>query len=129
MRYGLVDLQAEYFPDHAGFDFAAPTMPAPYSLAGSTKPTPGFVYVIRSEYGYKIGKTVNLKNRTRLFEVKLPFPISIEHYAWFEDYSHAERSLHLHYHAKRLEVEWFALNPADLAHIKAQGEMINVMGL
>ncbi|MEB0028940.1 hypothetical protein QN375_24765 [Pseudomonas sp. MH9.2] len=58
--------------------------------------------MIRSDHGFKIGKTVNMKNRTRLFEAKLLFPISIAHYAWFDDYSHAERSFHSTYHAKLL---------------------------
>jgi hypothetical protein len=40
-----------------------------------------------------------VKSRTRLFEVKLPFPITVEHYAWFEDYPSAERDLHCGYHA------------------------------
>lgn len=128
-RYGLADLQAEFFPDYSGFDSPAPPAPAPRSSTTSSIPTPGFVYVIRSDHGYKTGKTKNMKNRTRLFEVKLPFPIEIAHYAWFEDYSQAERSLHLQYHAERLEGEWFALNAADLDHIKTQGKMIPVAGL
>ena len=128
-RYALVDLYAEYFPDLSGFDFSAPPPPAPRGVGTSENSIPGFVYVIRSDHGFKIGKTVNMKNRTRLFEVKLPFPISIEHYAWFEDYSRAEKRFHSTYHAKRLEGEWFDLNPADLAHIKTQGKAVSVAGL
>ena len=91
--------------------------PAPQSL----NPTPGYVYLIWSQYGYKIGKAVNVKSRTKLFEVKLPFPIRVEHYAFFEDYTQAERTLHKHFHDKRLEGEWFSLAEADVALIKSLG--------
>lgn len=128
-RYALNDLYAEYFPDLNGFDFPAPPPPAPRGLRPSASPTGGYVYVIRSPLGFKIGKTVNLKSRTRLFEVKLPFQISIEHYAWFDDYTHAERSFHISYHAKRLEGEWFELSAADLVEIKKLGRSVPVAGL
>lgn len=87
------------------------------------------MYVIRSEHGYKIGKTVNLKARTRLFEIKLPFPIQLEHYARFDDYCSAEQHFHRMFHAKRKEGEWFALEAADIAVIKTFGKAVPVHGL
>lgn len=128
-RYALKDLYAEYFPDLNGFDFPSPPPPAPRGLRHSASPIGGYVYVIRSPLGFKIGKTVNLKSRTRLFEVKLPFKISIEHYAWFDDYTYAERNFHIAYHAKRLEGEWFDLSAADLVEIKKLGMSVPVAGL
>ena len=62
-----------------------------------------------------------MKSRTRLFEVKLPFQITVEHYAYFENYSDAERSLHDTFRAKRLEGEWFDLRPEDISFIKTLG--------
>ena len=91
-------------------------------VKGSMNPTVGYVYLVWSQYGYKIGKAVNVKSRTKLFEVKLPFPIRVEHYAKFSDYTRAERSLHLHFHAKRMEGEWFELTDDDVAFIKMLGE-------
>lgn len=88
----------------------------------SSNPTEGYVYLIWSQYGYKIGKAVNVQKRTKLFEVKLPFPIRVEHYARFSDYTQAERSLHLHFHEKRMEGEWFSLDESDVAFIKTLGE-------
>jgi hypothetical protein len=90
-------------------------------VKSSTNPTIGFVYLIWSQYGYKIGKAVSVKNRTKLFEVKLPFPIRVEHYAKFSDYTQAERALHLHFQEKRMEGEWFALEDSDVAFIKSLG--------
>lgn len=120
-RYGLADLFAERFPDLEGATFSnAKSQPGVTRRLPSTA-TPGYVYLIRSPHGFKIGKTVNIKSRTRLFEVKLPFPISVEHYSWFEDYSTAERQLHATFHNKRLKGEWFDLSPSDIAHIKLLG--------
>lgn len=128
-RYMLQDLFAERFPDLEALDFApAERLPA-LSPRLPTAAVGGYVYVIRSKYGFKIGKTVNLKSRTRLFEVKLPFPIALEHYAWFEDYSRAERDFHEMFHAKRKEGEWFDLEPEDLAAIKTFGKVVPVEGL
>lgn len=128
-RYGLPDLHAEHFPDLSGFDIPVPPPPARSASRPSSTPIAGYIYVIRSKLGFKIGKTIRLKARTRLFEVKLPFPISLEYYAWFDDYTHAERSLHITYQAKRLEGEWFDLNAADLEHIKTLGKSVPVEGL
>jgi hypothetical protein len=126
-RYMLDDLFAEHFPE-LGERVLGRNVPES-SPRPSASPTGGFVYVIKSDYGYKIGKTVNLKDRTRLFSVKLPFPISIEHYAWFEDYSAAERDFHRRFHDKRLEGEWFDLSSQDLSTIKSIGEHVAVPGL
>ena len=126
-RYMLDDLFAEHFPEFSEWSFGR-TSPQ-QTARPPASPTGGFVYVIKSEHGYKIGKTVNLKDRTRLFSVKLPFPISIEHYAWFEDYSSAERDLHRMFHEKRLEGEWFDLNHHDLSVIKSLGQRIAVAGV
>jgi hypothetical protein len=93
-RYMLDDLFAERFPEFSEIEFGPPASTQVRGSRPSASPTGGFVYVIRSDYGFKIGKTVNMKDRTRLFGVKLPFPISIEHYAWFDDYTYAERQFH-----------------------------------
>jgi Meiotically up-regulated gene 113 len=128
-RYLLEALFAEHFPEFADLEFGSQP-PAPERTSRpSSSPTGGYVYVIRSKLGFKIGKTVNLRSRTRLFAVRLPFPTSVEYYAWFEDYTHAERSFHLTYHTKRLEGEWFDLSESDLETIKSQGQCVPVVGL
>lgn len=121
-RYGLADLFAERFPDLDAFTFANRTLAPDVTRRLSTTRTPGYVYLIQSQYGFKIGKTINIKTRTRLFNVKLPFPIKVEHYAWFDNYSEAERMLHNTFREKRLEGEWFNLTPADIAHLKTFGK-------
>lgn len=90
----------------------------PSNAPSSPAPDPGYIYVIKSEYGCKIGKSRNLQDRTRLFSVKLPFPITVEISAWSPTYSIKERELHRRFVHKRLEGEWFNLNEADLDHIR-----------
>lgn len=121
-RYGLADLFADRFDllEDIQPSTTNQTLTVPRRLPTST--TAGYVYVIRSQYGFKIGKTVNIRTRTRLFEVKLPFPISIEHYAWFEDYTSAERNFHQMFRDKRLEGERFNLSPQDINVIKGFGK-------
>lgn len=79
---------------------------------------PGYIYVIRSKYGFKIGKTRHLHGRTKLFAVKLPFPISVELSGWCRQYSATERALHREFAGKRLDGEWFALTDTDLAVLR-----------
>jgi hypothetical protein len=123
-RYMLSLEFAEHFPCDLVFD-ARPSRAKPVAeVRPSSNPRGGYVYLVKSEYGIKIGKAVNVKSRTKLFEVKLPFPITVEHYAWFDDYSLAERDLHKKYHAQRLEGEWFNLSSADVAHIKTLGNAV-----
>jgi hypothetical protein len=120
-RYGLADLFAERFTDLDQLTFSSRKPSLGITRRQPTLATPGYVYLLHSEYGYKIGKTVSMKSRTRLFGVKLPFPFSIEHFAHFENYSEAERGLHDHFRAQRLEGEWFDLKAQDIAHIKSLG--------
>ncbi|AMO24691.1 hypothetical protein GCM10027034_09740 [Ramlibacter solisilvae] len=128
-RYGLDDLFAEHFPEFSDLTFGPAPKASSHDAGPSASPTGGYIYVVRSPHGFKIGKTVNLKQRTKLFEVKLPFKNSLEHYAWFDDYTHAERSFHRRFHHKRLEGEWFDLQPDDLEAIKCEGKHIPLEGL
>jgi hypothetical protein len=127
-RYMLDDLFAEHFPELAAIEFDRPSPARRSEARPSDYPTEGYVYVIRSRYGYKIGKTVNIRERTRLFAVKLPFPISMEYCARFDDYTAAERQFHRTFAGKRLEGEWFDLDEADLARIRTQGQAVALDG-
>lgn len=129
VRYALDDLFAEQFPEYVDLDFGSAPRLESQAPRPSASPTGGYVYVIRSPHGFKIGKTVNLKQRTRLFEVKLPFENSLEHYAWLDDYTHAERTFHVRFHDKRLEGERFDLSASDLAEIKRHGRPVNLESL
>ncbi|GGB73446.1 GIY-YIG nuclease family protein [Shewanella inventionis] len=129
-RYMLNDLFAECFSELGQTEFGKVVGSTPSTRThSSSNPIKGFVYVIESQYGYKIGKTVNIKNRTQLFSVKLPFSIMLIHYAEFEDYSLAERQMHLNFADKRLEGEWFDLDMSDIEYIKTLGVAQPLFGL
>ncbi|MGB1262233.1 MAG: GIY-YIG nuclease family protein [Cognaticolwellia sp.] len=125
----LDDLFSEYFPELEQMEFKRVIGNSDIVNTKSYQKTPGYVYLIESEYGFKIGKTVNIKSRTSLFSVKLPFPIKLINYAWFDNYSKAERDFHVEFADKRLEGEWFALTGADVSKIKSLGKNVPVEGL
>ncbi len=112
-RYRLEDMFTRHLPSSL-----KPSLPESSPLNESDTSTGGYVYFIRSQYGYKIGKTKRMKDRAQLFSVKLPFPIEIVHFSWFDDYSAAERHFHHLFKDKRLDGEWFNLTEADLNSIK-----------
>ncbi len=137
--YGLRDLFLAAFPDleprpdaAAGAAIGsrqrgrATSVPAerltPMEVTG--EPTEGqrsgVVYVLRSAYGYKVGRTRNLPSRMRTFGVKLPFLYTIPLCAWFDDCVAAERHYHDLFSHKRINGEWFDLDESDLARIRAR---------
>lgn len=121
-KYQLADLFSEHFPP-GSYELTNTSQKASRQEAVSGIGTGGYIYVIKSEHGYKIGKTKQMKSRAQLFSVKLPFPIEVVHYAWFDNYSSAEAELHCMFKSKRLEGEWFDLSHHDLARIKEFGSV------
>jgi hypothetical protein len=74
----------------------------------------GFVYLISSQFGVKIGCTNNIKERRRIFNVKLPFSWKFERiYATIEHKSF-ERKFHNFFRDKKISGEWFDLNEIDI---------------
>jgi len=81
------------------------------------KDTHGFVYFIKSDYGYKIGCTANFKKRLNSFNIKLPFKISSHSYIKCKNYMKIESFLHEKLKHKRLNGEWFDLSENDFKEI------------
>ena len=108
-RYGL----KQHFEELNNFD----------DNGGITKPpssnSSGYVYIIESEYGYKIGKTKSLKNRSQLFGVKMPFDFSFIYTFFSEKFSTLEVDLHCKFANKRINGEWFQLTKDELQEIES----------
>jgi hypothetical protein len=73
----------------------------------------GFVYVIKSDFGYKIGQSNNLTNRNRQFEVKLPFDWFFYKIYTLEKFKEMEKMSHELMADKRINGEWFNLDDKD----------------
>lgn len=79
----------------------------------------GYVYLIQSPTGaYKIGRTKNPKDRMKTFGVQLPFEVEFVHLIETPDMYTLESDLHKRFEERRVNGEWFALEPADIEFIK-----------
>lgn len=78
----------------------------------------GVVYLLRSAYGYKVGRTRNVPARMRAFGVHLPFIYTIPLCSWFADCHAAERRYHEMFAGKRINGEWFDLDEDDVQQIR-----------
>jgi hypothetical protein len=80
-------------------------------------PAPGYIYILESRYGYKIGKTKDLPTRMHFFGVKLPFETGLVHAILSSNITRAESALHSAYADRRIDGEWFALSDNDLSEL------------
>ena len=78
----------------------------------------GFVYLLRSPHGFKIGCARNPSRRIAQFVTMLPFEITIDHTIPAPDMYAAEWALHGQFQSKRIRGEWFSLDETDVAEIK-----------
>ena len=78
----------------------------------------GVVCLLKSAYGYKIGRTRNVPARMRAFGVHLPFVYTIPLCSWFSDCHAAERRYHEMFAGQRINGEWFNLDEEDIQQIR-----------
>jgi hypothetical protein len=77
-----------------------------------------YVYFIKSEYGYKVGKTKDIKQRLNTFGVKLPFKFSLFSYIETKRMDECELYFHDLFSDRRINGEWFDLKEYDFETIK-----------
>ncbi|WP_062469502.1 GIY-YIG nuclease family protein [Variovorax boronicumulans] len=80
----------------------------------------GYVYVLKSAFGCKVGRTRNVPSRMRTFGVKLPIVYTIPLCAWFDDHIAAETAYHRLFGDKRINGEWFDLSDDDVGLIRSR---------
>lgn len=78
---------------------------------------PGYIYLLHSDHGHKIGKAKNVPQRISQFTLKLPYPVELIHTISAKDMAQAEKQLHERFAHARINGEWFALELADIAYI------------
>jgi len=74
----------------------------------------GYIYLIKSNYGFKIGKSQNIKQRSKLFGVLMPFKFDYIFKKKCKDYHNLELKLHEMFEHKNLNGEWFQLSEDDI---------------
>lgn len=78
----------------------------------------GFIYVVRSQGFYKIGRTKNKESRTRKYVTENPLPIEFVVWTEVDACWHVERELHKALEPKRYRSEWYRLEDGDVEKIK-----------
>jgi len=75
---------------------------------------PGYVYFIESKFGWKIGKTRDLDNRHKTFDVKLPFKFALRHFIKSHDITKLEIYFHELFKHRRINGEWFLITGDEI---------------
>ncbi|MFR9772412.1 GIY-YIG nuclease family protein [Nocardia sp. SC052] len=78
----------------------------------------GEVYLFKSGKYFKIGMTNNMVRRGNELRIQLPERIDLVHSIKTDDPSGIENYWHRRFNEKRLNGEWFNLNPADVRAFK-----------
>lgn len=79
----------------------------------------GYIYIIKSNGLYKIGRSKNIKNRIKLYKTENPFGIDVIFQKKVDDYINKEIKLLNMFNDKlKLGKEWFYLSDKDINLIK-----------
>ncbi|MFA5806614.1 MAG: GIY-YIG nuclease family protein [Melioribacteraceae bacterium] len=79
----------------------------------------GYIYLIKSDHGCKIGKSKMLSNRINTIGIQVPFAHECIYSSKIKNYHKIEKFFHKHFSSKHLKGEWFNLNEDDIAFIKS----------
>lgn len=77
-----------------------------------------FVYILKSKFGFKIGRTKNVDDRGNIFNVKLPFKWYFDFICGVKHPKKIEKFLHFILKSKNINGEWFNLDESELKNIK-----------
>jgi Meiotically up-regulated gene 113 len=78
----------------------------------------GFVYLLRHDKVYKIGKSVDVTRRYKEIKLQMPYQMDEIHVIETDDPSGIEAYWHNRFRDKRLEGEWFKLSAEDVKIFK-----------
>lgn len=102
----------------------------PMQVVGEPTDAPrgGYVYLLKSAYGYKVGRARSMPDRMRAFGVQLPFMYTIPLCAWFDDHYDAETRYHRLFADKHINGEWFDLGDPEIELIRQRTHSIGASG-
>jgi hypothetical protein len=91
----------------------------------------GYVYFIQEKYSgaIKIGRSLNLEKRLRLFIADLPFHIVLIQYIKTINYERIELAFHRHFDTNRVKGEWFRLSDIEIEKIKKKDFPVEIQSL
>lgn len=75
---------------------------------------PGYIYFLESEFGWKIGKTRDLRKRFRIFDVKLPFKFAVRYCIKTHTMNDLEKYFHTLFKDKNINGEWYLIKSEDI---------------
>jgi T5orf172 domain len=75
-----------------------------------TKRVPGYIYVLKSNNLYKIGRARNIEGRLKTYRTENPFGIEVVLYRQVDDYIETEKGLLKKFEDKKVRGEWFDLS-------------------
>jgi Meiotically Up-regulated Gene 113 (MUG113) protein len=81
--------------------------------------TQACVYIVECYGFYKIGKTVNLKNRIREMQTGNPIELQVAHVIYSDRHSDVEQALHAVFADQNVHGEWFKLSDKQIDSIKS----------
>jgi len=87
----------------------------------------GYIYLLQSDYGYKIGKSKSPKTRNNIFSVKLPFEVEMIKTIKVDNYHQVEKDLHKHFEDKHLNGEWFDLTKEEVEEFEELVAKYNIV--
>ena len=84
---------------------------------GDVSKSNGYVYLIKSDYGYKIGCSKSPKTRNNIFTIKLPFEVEMIRTYNVRDYKNTEKIVQDSFSASHLNGEWYDLKDEEIIEI------------
>jgi hypothetical protein len=129
VNLGLIRVKYRKFDTKDWYALHLGTFPDEYVAPTGTelpeKPVPskhnklGYVYVIRSQGRYKIGRSKRQGNRIAHHQTSSPFPIDVVAEVMVSDDVVVERELHDMFDSGRVNGEWFELGPNELGRLES----------
>jgi hypothetical protein len=78
---------------------------------------PGYVYLVKADKYFKIGRSKQPDVRFSQIGLQLPFPFEVLHIVPVSDMYEAEKHLHSKFAHRHLNGEWFSLSDTEVAEI------------
>jgi len=101
-------------PNSLGFSFSINSVQCFNEEDSVNEKTLEYVYILHSDHGTKIGRSVDPHTRSRTIGTKTPFKITRTEIFHVKNMSKAEKGLHKHFKQYRLNGEWFNLDDSQI---------------